>query len=85
MQDSRLLFEWIMSLARFKYSHIVLFLTKVDLFEKKVPHAPVSDYFPDYTGSDMDSSHQWDCGLVSLIGHVSLNTISRGTLRLSKP
>lgn len=38
-----------------KSSLVVLFLTKLDLFEKKLPHSPVSKYFPDYTGSDTDS------------------------------
>lgn len=55
MQEALLLFESLMSLTWFKSSLVVLFLTKLDLFEKKLPHSPVSKYFPDYTGSDTDS------------------------------
>lgn len=30
----------------------ILFLNKIDLFADKLPHSPLGDYFPDYTGGD---------------------------------
>lgn len=30
----------------------ILFLNKIDLFAEKLPHSPLGDYFPDYTGGD---------------------------------
>ena len=29
-----------------------MFLNKIDLFAEKLPHSPLGDYFPDYTGGD---------------------------------
>lgn len=55
MQEALLLFESLTSGGWFRRSLIILFLTKLDLFEKKLRHSPVSKYFPDYTGSDTDS------------------------------
>lgn len=55
MREALLQFEALMSFTWFKSSLIVLFLTKLDLFEKKLPKSPISEYFPDYTGSDTDS------------------------------
>lgn len=30
----------------------ILFLNKIDLFAEKLPHSPLGDYFPDYTGGN---------------------------------
>ena len=30
----------------------ILFLNKIDLFAEKLPHSPLGDYFPDYSGGD---------------------------------
>jgi guanine nucleotide-binding protein subunit alpha len=29
---------------------MILFLNKIDLFEKKLPNSPLEKYFPDYKG-----------------------------------
>ncbi len=55
MTEALLLFQSILLLPWFERTSFVLALTKVDLFEEKLPHSPVSRYFPDYTGSDLDS------------------------------
>ena len=34
---------------------MVLLLSKLDLFQEKLPHSPVGKYFPDYIGADDDS------------------------------
>ena len=34
---------------------MTLLFSKLDLFQEKVPHSPVKQYFPDYTGADDDS------------------------------
>ena len=45
-----------MSLTWFSSSSIVLLLTKLDLFREKLSQSPIREYFPDYTGPDIDSS-----------------------------
>lgn len=55
MEEALRLFELMISLTWSKGSSIVLLLTKLDLFEKKLPHSPVRNYIPEYAGSDVDS------------------------------
>ena len=49
-----MLFESIVNTSWFKRSSIILFLNKVDLFKEKLEHSPVTEYFPDYQGSNTD-------------------------------
>jgi guanine nucleotide-binding protein G(i) subunit alpha len=34
----------------------ILFLNKIDLFADKLPHSPLEEYFPDYTGDTYDAA-----------------------------
>lgn len=54
MAMSLTLFEALTSLPRFKDSHIVLLLTKLDLLELKRQHSPIHHYFPDFIGEKND-------------------------------
>lgn len=49
-----MLFESLVNGEWFKRKPIILFLNKIDLFRGKLAISPVSNHFPDYTGSDTD-------------------------------
>lgn len=46
------LFDSICNSRWFVKTSIILFLNKIDLFQEKLVHSPLSDYFPDFTGGD---------------------------------
>eukprot|EP01084_Bolivina_argentea_P158260 275699_1 len=48
MREAIGLFRGIVNLDVFKESHIILFLNKIDLFEKKVGICPIKEYFTDF-------------------------------------
>ncbi|KAG9354050.1 hypothetical protein JZ751_012174 [Albula glossodonta] len=50
MQESKSLFRTILTYSWFQESSIILFLNKTDLFEEKIMHSDLADYFPEYTG-----------------------------------
>ncbi|KAH7906832.1 guanine nucleotide binding protein, alpha subunit [Hygrophoropsis aurantiaca] len=50
MAESILLFESIINSQWFLQCPIILFLTKIDIFEAKLPNRPLEQYFPEYTG-----------------------------------
>ncbi|QRV79582.1 G-protein alpha subunit [Ceratobasidium sp. AG-Ba] len=52
MQEALTLFDSICNSRWFVKTSIILFLNKIDLFAEKLPHSPMGDYFPDYTGGD---------------------------------
>ncbi|KZW01861.1 G protein alpha-subunit [Exidia glandulosa HHB12029] len=52
MQEALTLFDSICNSRWFVKTSIILFLNKIDLFAEKLPHSPLGDYFPDYTGGD---------------------------------
>ena len=52
MHEALMLFESISNSRYFERSALILFLNKIDLFAEKLPHSPLGDYFPDYTGGD---------------------------------
>ena len=54
-QEALLLFESILYLSWFKRASIILLFTNLDIFEEKTKIRPISDYFPDYDGTDDDS------------------------------
>lgn len=49
--ESFQLFQSIVTSRWFVNTSIVLFLNKKDIFQRKITKIPLSDYFPDYTGS----------------------------------
>ncbi|XP_043979286.1 guanine nucleotide-binding protein G(i) subunit alpha-2-like [Gambusia affinis] len=50
MHESMKLFDSICNNKWFTETSIILFLNKMDLFEKKIEHSPLSICFPEYTG-----------------------------------
>nr|ACJ05909.1 G protein alpha subunit [Drechslerella dactyloides] len=50
MLESLVLFDSVVNSRWFVRTSIILFLNKVDLFRKKLPRTPLSNYFPDYSG-----------------------------------
>jgi guanine nucleotide-binding protein subunit alpha, other len=54
MQDAMTIWDSICHSQWFKQTSIILFLNKNDLFEKKVPHSDIKNFFPDYDGEPGD-------------------------------
>jgi len=52
MQEALTLFDSICNSRWFVKTSIILFLNKIDLFQEKLPHSPIANYFPDYEGGD---------------------------------
>ena len=50
MEESKALFETIITYPWFQKSSFVLFLNKTDLLEEKIDSSHLADYFPEYTG-----------------------------------
>ena len=50
MEESKALFETIITYPWFQKSSFVLFLNKTDLLEEKIDSSHLADYFPAYTG-----------------------------------
>ncbi|KZP22079.1 heterotrimeric G-protein alpha subunit, GPA2-like protein [Athelia psychrophila] len=54
MQDAMTIWDSICHSQWFKQTSIILFLNKNDLFEKKLPHSDIKNFFPDYDGEPGD-------------------------------
>lgn len=52
MREAIGLFRGIVNLDVFKQSHVIMFLNKVDLFERKVGVYPVKEHFKDFSGNE---------------------------------
>ncbi|KAF5364822.1 hypothetical protein D9758_009307 [Tetrapyrgos nigripes] len=52
LNESLMLFEGIINSPWFLRTSIILFLTKVDVFKRKLPHVSLERYFPGYTGGN---------------------------------
>lgn len=50
MQDAMTIWDSICHSQWFKQTSIILFLNKNDLFERKIPHSDIKNFFPDYEG-----------------------------------
>ncbi|KAH8548413.1 guanine nucleotide-binding protein subunit alpha [Umbelopsis sp. PMI_123] len=50
MQEALTLFDSICNSRWFVKTSVILFLNKIDRFQEKLPHSPLANYFPDYTG-----------------------------------
>ncbi|KAF5385588.1 hypothetical protein D9757_006751 [Collybiopsis confluens] len=55
MQDAMTIWDSICHSQWFKQTSIILFLNKNDLFEKKIPHSDIKNFFPDYEGEPGDA------------------------------
>ncbi|KDR77976.1 hypothetical protein GALMADRAFT_209454 [Galerina marginata CBS 339.88] len=73
MQEALGLFDSICNSPWFPKTSIMLFLADIDLFAEKLPHSPLENYFPDYTGG---SNYDAACDYL-LHRFVSLNQNSR--------
>ena len=50
MEESKALFQTIITYQWFKNSSVILFLNKIDLLEEKILFSHLVDYFPEYDG-----------------------------------
>ncbi|OJT08510.1 Guanine nucleotide-binding protein alpha-2 subunit [Trametes pubescens] len=55
MQDAMTIWDSICHSQWFKQTSIILFLNKNDLFERKVQHSDIRNFFPDYDGEAGDA------------------------------
>ncbi|KAJ7986980.1 hypothetical protein DPEC_G00334000 [Dallia pectoralis] len=55
LDESNALFRTIITYPWFQDSSIILFLNKTDLFEEKILHSDLADYFPEFTGPRRDA------------------------------
>jgi len=55
MQDAMTIWDSICHSQWFKQTSIILFLNKNDLFEKKIMHSDIKNFFPDYDGEIRDA------------------------------
>ncbi|KAI5964350.1 GPA1 [Candida pseudojiufengensis] len=54
MHESIILFDQLCNSNWFKNTPFILFLNKIDIFEKKIQKNPIKKYFPDYNGKNND-------------------------------
>lgn len=54
MHEALMLFDSVINGALFKSKPVILFLNKIDIFEKKLAVSPLSRHFPDFDGSNTD-------------------------------
>jgi guanine nucleotide-binding protein subunit alpha len=54
MQDAMTIWDSICHSQWFKQTSIILFLNKNDLFQRKIPHSDIKNFFPDYDGESGD-------------------------------
>ncbi|EIW86083.1 guanine nucleotide-binding protein alpha-2 subunit [Coniophora puteana RWD-64-598 SS2] len=54
MQDAMTIWDSICHSQWFKQTSIILFLNKNDLFEKKIAHSDIKNFFPDFEGESGD-------------------------------
>jgi len=71
MIETMILFQEVVNSEYFPAKRFILFLNKVDLFERKMPHVPLSEIFEEYTGGD-----NIDAG-INFIGDKFLNVTTR--------
>ncbi|TRM62816.1 heterotrimeric G protein alpha subunit 4 [Schizophyllum amplum] len=54
MQDAMTIWDSICHSQWFKQTSIILFLNKNDLFQRKIPHSDIKNFFPDFDGEPGD-------------------------------
>lgn len=54
MHEALMLFDSVINGPLFKSKAVILFLNKIDIFQKKLAVSPLSQHFPDFDGSDTD-------------------------------
>ncbi|KAK0440031.1 heterotrimeric G protein alpha subunit 4 [Desarmillaria tabescens] len=54
MQDAMTIWDSVCHSQWFKNTSVILFLNKNDLFEKKIPHSDIRNFFPDFDGERGD-------------------------------
>lgn len=52
MHDEMMLFDSLANDEQLKHKSIIVFLNKLDVFEKKIAVSPLSEYFTDFNGPD---------------------------------
>ena len=57
LEESRALFQTILTYPWFQHAAIVLFLNKKDLLEEKIKTSHLADYFPEFDGASALVQH----------------------------
>ncbi|ODQ81081.1 hypothetical protein BABINDRAFT_160492 [Babjeviella inositovora NRRL Y-12698] len=52
LEESLILFDSVINSRWFLRTSVVLFLNKIDVFAEKLPHSPMENFFPDYSGGN---------------------------------
>ncbi|CAG7937634.1 unnamed protein product [Penicillium nalgiovense] len=52
MHEEMMLFDFLANGEQFKHKPVIVFLNKLDVFEKKIAVSPLSEYFTDFNGPD---------------------------------
>ena len=58
MKESLKLFSTICNIKWFLKASMLLFLNKKDVFEEKIVYSPITQCFPDYTGTSADDKYE---------------------------
>ncbi|OQE70063.1 hypothetical protein PENNAL_c0125G02515 [Penicillium nalgiovense] len=61
MHEEMMLFDFLANGEQFKHKPVIVFLNKLDVFEKKIAVSPLSEYFTDFNGPDtnFDNSRRY--------------------------
>lgn len=54
MYEAMMLFDSLVNGEWFKHKPVILFLNKIDLLKERLAVSPVSEHFPDFSGSNTD-------------------------------
>ncbi|XP_063050935.1 guanine nucleotide-binding protein subunit alpha-14 [Engraulis encrasicolus] len=55
MEESKALFQTIITYPWFQHSSVILFLNKTDILDEKIQHSHLVTYFPEFTGPPQDA------------------------------
>ncbi|KAF9076945.1 heterotrimeric G-protein alpha subunit, GPA3-like protein [Rhodocollybia butyracea] len=74
LMESLLLFESIVNSRWFLRTSIILLLTDIDVFKRKLPKVPLERYFPEYTGgNDINKAVKYILWKFMLVNRARLN------------
>ncbi|KAJ7251064.1 heterotrimeric G-protein alpha subunit, GPA3-like protein [Mycena rebaudengoi] len=74
LRESVYLFDSVINSRWFHHTSVVLFLTKIDVFRRKLPKIPLEPYFPEYQGgNDVNKAAKFILWTLMQTNHARLN------------
>ncbi|KAJ7251864.1 heterotrimeric G-protein alpha subunit, GPA3-like protein [Mycena rebaudengoi] len=74
LRESVYLFDSVINSRWFHHTSVVLFLTKIDVFRRKLPKIPLERYFPEYQGgNDVNKAAKFILWTLMQTNHARLN------------